>query len=58
MPKFNFLVCVETDTLAHAETALGSRLSYDEEIEPEDGGPFDYEFAAQRFLGVVVPGSD
>ena len=53
MPKFNFLVCIETDTREHAKIALNSRLCYNEEIDPEDGGPFDYRFLAQGLLGVV-----
>lgn len=42
LTRFDYVVSVEAETRDQAETVLGVRLGPDEEIDPDDGGPFEY----------------
>ena len=42
MPDFDYLVTVTAETQEQADTVMAARLEYCEEIDPDDGGPFDY----------------
>lgn len=42
MPFYSYLVTVECETESQALMVMAYRLDHDEEIEPDDGGPFDY----------------
>lgn len=43
MARFTVTFEVECDTIQQARTIAFSRLDYCEQIDPEDGGPFDYQ---------------
>jgi hypothetical protein len=42
MPTYEVTVVIETETAEQAHIVLSSRIGHDEEIDPDDGGPFDY----------------
>ena len=48
MRTFKYAVAVEAETQDQAEMVMGYRLGYEEEIAPEDGGPFDYTIDWQK----------
>lgn len=48
MKNFYFVVRVRTDTDEHALQVIGERVSYDEELEDDEGVKFDYEIDVAR----------
>lgn len=40
-----FLVTVKADTWEQALTVMSARMDHDEVIDPDDGGPFDYQLS-------------
>ncbi len=48
MNSFNYIVTVEAETKEQADMVMAYRCGHDEEIEPEDGGPFDYKIYWQN----------
>lgn len=51
MPKFVYIVEVETDTELHADQVMCERIYFEEELYDEGGNTFDYTIDWQHSGG-------